>query len=141
MSTTSKKHASFVSEPMGEKEVTEIAGIGETYGQKLKELGFEKVIQNLYFRTWRIYFFEKLKMASFRCCFRCKNQISAIYHLFREKLFQAYNLLGQFLLLNKDEELFKEWLKEEVGIKGKHLNDCNNCMAEWTRSYVQIELK
>ena len=51
-------------------------------------------------------------------------------------LFQAYNLLGQFLLLNKDEELFKEWLKEEAGVKGKHVNDCNNCMAEWTRSYV-----
>jgi hypothetical protein len=90
MSSTSKKHASFVSEPMGEKEITDIAGIGETYGKKLRDLGFEK----------------------------------------------AYNLLGQYLLINKDEEMFKEWLKDEVGMNGKHLNDCHNCISEWTRSYV-----
>jgi hypothetical protein len=45
-------------------------------------------------------------------------------------------LLGQYLLINKDEEMFKEWLKEEVGMNGKHLNDCHNCINEWTRSYV-----
>ena len=43
MSTTSKKHASFVSEPMGEKEISELAGVGPTYQARFKEKGFEYV--------------------------------------------------------------------------------------------------
>merc|ERR1712048_846322 len=90
MSSTSKKHANFVAEPMGEKECSEIAGIGPTYAARMKEKGFEK----------------------------------------------AYQVLGQYLLLTKEEELFKEWLKDEFEMKGKHLNDCSACISEWARSFI-----
>merc|ERR1712131_443146 len=48
----------------------------------------------------------------------------------------AYNLLGQFLLLNKDEETFQEWLKDEAEMNSKYAKDVSNCISEWTRSYV-----
>jgi len=42
MSSTSQKHRNFVSEPMGEKPVTELAGIGEVLGQRLVDAGYER---------------------------------------------------------------------------------------------------
>lgn len=41
--TTSQKHQSFISEPMGEKPVTDLAGIGEVLGKRLSSKGYDKV--------------------------------------------------------------------------------------------------
>lgn len=49
MSSTSQKHRNFVQEPMGEKSVTELAGIGEVLGGRLKEHGFDMVFFLIFF--------------------------------------------------------------------------------------------
>ena len=43
MSSTSQKHKDFVGEPMGDKDIKEVAGIGEVLGKRLQEIGYDKV--------------------------------------------------------------------------------------------------
>lgn len=88
--STSQKFRSFVDEPMGEKPVDALAGIGEVLGNRLKDQGFEK----------------------------------------------AYNVLGQFLLLNKDEDLFLDWLRTSIHANAKQGNDCFNCLKTWCDNYL-----
>ncbi|KAG0424459.1 hypothetical protein HPB47_028323 [Ixodes persulcatus] len=42
MSTTSQKRRNFVSEPMGNKHVSTLPGIGEALGERLERRGYDK---------------------------------------------------------------------------------------------------
>ncbi|XP_073338204.1 barrier-to-autointegration factor-like protein isoform X4 [Pagrus major] len=90
MSNTSQKHRDFVGEPMGDKPVTALAGIGEILGKKLEHQGFDK----------------------------------------------AYVVLGQFLLLKKDGEMFTEWLKDASGANSRQAGLCALCLKEWCDAFL-----
>ncbi|XP_023329831.1 barrier-to-autointegration factor [Eurytemora carolleeae] len=90
MSTTSLKHRNFVAEPMGEKPVTDLAGIGDVLGKRLEAKGFDK----------------------------------------------GYVVLGQFLLLKKNKDLFVEWLKDLAGANTKQATDCYQCLSDWCDEFV-----
>lgn len=90
MSSTSQKHRNFVSEPMGEKSVSELAGIGPVLSGRLADKGFDK----------------------------------------------AYVVLGQFLVLKKDEEMFIDWIKDTCAANKKQASDCYNCLKEWCDAFL-----
>jgi len=90
MSSTSQKHRNFVAEPMGEKEVTDLAGIGGVLGDRLMKKGFDK----------------------------------------------AYVVLGQFLVLKKNKELFVDWLKDTASANSKQAGDCYQCLSDWCDEFL-----
>ncbi|MBN3317835.1 BAF factor, partial [Atractosteus spatula] len=90
MSSTSQKHRSFIAEPMGDKPVTALSGIGEVLGRKLEEQGFDK----------------------------------------------AFVVLGQFLVLRKDGELFTDWLKDACGANNRQATSCYQCLKEWCDAFL-----
>ena len=90
MTNTSQKHRNFIAEPMGEKTVTELAGIGAVLGNKLIDQGFDK----------------------------------------------AYSVLGQYLLLKKDKDLFQDWLKDACNANIKQSNDCYQCLSDWCEEFL-----
>lgn len=75
---------------MGEKAVTELAGIGGALGGRLSDKGYDK----------------------------------------------AYVVLGQFLVLKKSEELFKDWLNQTCGANSKQQHDCYACLREWCGAFL-----
>ncbi|XP_064175843.1 barrier-to-autointegration factor-like [Anguilla rostrata] len=90
MSSTSKRHETFLTGPMGEKPVMALPGISTVSAAKLEEKGFKK----------------------------------------------ANHILGQFLVLDKDERRFKEWLHDACGANVKQQEDCYRCLQEWCNSFL-----
>lgn len=49
---------------------------------------------------------------------------------------QAYVVLGQFLLLRKDEELFTEWLKATTRANVRQAGLCAQCLRDWCDAFL-----
>ncbi|KAF3841618.1 hypothetical protein F7725_023569 [Dissostichus mawsoni] len=48
----------------------------------------------------------------------------------------AYVVLGQFLLLKKDSEMFSEWLKDASGANSRQAGSCSQCLREWCDAFL-----
>ena len=51
---------------------------------------------------------------------------------------QAYVVLGQFLVLKKDEELFIDWIKDTAQANSKQARDCYNCLKDWCNAFLWL---
>lgn len=49
---------------------------------------------------------------------------------------QAYTVLGQYLILKKDAELFKEWMKDTINANSKQASDCYQCLNDWCEEFL-----
>jgi len=50
--------------------------------------------------------------------------------------FQAFVVLGQFLVLKKNKELFQDWMKDVCGANTKQSSDCYNCLSDWCDEFL-----
>lgn len=45
-------------------------------------------------------------------------------------------MLGQFLVLKKNKELFVDWLKDTAGANVKQAGDCHQCLSDWCEEFL-----
>lgn len=48
---------------------------------------------------------------------------------------RAYKVIGQFLILDKDEQRFKDWLVT-FGTDQLQIERCYNCVKTWCQNYM-----
>lgn len=49
---------------------------------------------------------------------------------------KAYTVLGQYLILKKDADLFKEWMKDTINANSKQAADCYQCLNDWCEEFL-----
>ena len=107
-SSTTKKFREFMAEPLGDKGIRDVPGIGDILGAKLAEAGYEKVC--LYSSTF----------------LSIEDLIS----------FQAYTLFGKYLLCNKDMEQFQDWIQTQCGANSHQSKTAAEALSEWAEAFI-----
>ncbi|CAM9783271.1 barrier-to-autointegration factor A-like [Lampetra fluviatilis] len=54
----------------------------------------------------------------------------------KEGFDKAFMVLGQFLLLRKNEELFKEWLTYICEANSRQASQCFKCLMDWCDAFL-----
>lgn len=145
MSSTSQKHLNFVAEPMGEKPVSDLAGVGDVLGKRLVEAGFDKVRWPANPNDFKVllgYVNNNIKCPLLFPLICPPPIIHRMWNVFvwffsfLSSTLQAYTVLGQYLVLKKDSELFKEWMKEVCQANSKQAADCYQCLNDWCDEFL-----
>ena len=96
-----------MAEPIGDKSIRDVPGIGDVLGTKLSEAGYERV----------------------RRFFLRRQNIDIVF-------FQAYTLFGKYLLCNKDLEQFQDWIQTQCGANSHQAKSAAQAFADWAEAFI-----
>jgi hypothetical protein len=61
---------------------------------------------------------------------------AVVLHYLLFVFLQASVVLGQFLVLKKNKELFQDWMKDVCGANTKQSSDCYQCLSDWCDEFL-----
>lgn len=96
-----------MAEPLGDKGIRDVPGIGDVLGTKLSEAGYEKV-------GWLFFSLAQLIVL----------------------VWQAYTLFGKYLLCNKDLEQFQDWIQTQCGANSHQAKTAAQALSEWADAFI-----
>jgi hypothetical protein len=74
------------------------------------------------------------------CSFKKYSLVTAFKHYIIKYFvcffLQASVVLGQFLVLKKNKELFQDWMKDVCGANTKQSSDCYQCLSDWCDEFL-----
>ncbi len=105
-STTSQKFRDFTGEPLKDKHVSEVPGLGPKLASHLEESGITKV------------------------CNR------SILGRFLVEYFQAYELLGIYLTLLKNKDYFELWIRDNAGANRHQAKQCADAIDAFCSQFL-----
>ena len=57
-------------------------------------------------------------------------------HLNANGIYEASQVLGQFLVLRKNEQLFKSWLMQMCGANAGQQRECFDSLRDWCNAFL-----
>ena len=106
-STTSQKFRDFTGEPLKDKLLSEVPGLGPKLASHLEGAGITRVcvrFVSMYFIIW--------------------------FH------FQAYELLGVYLTLLKNKEYFELWIRDNAGANRHQAKQCADAIDAFCSQFL-----